>query len=175
MLPINVLLLAQLINVAETGEHLDITAMFYYSVAFFGRCRYDDVKNIRFIDVSFNIDYLCINLKVSKTDKTAVGKQILLDKLDNAAICPWLLANFSSFAPSHLNYSAEFSVFTPTRNGKFLNRKSSYAEWTKKLRIHLIHLVPNVKLFSLHLFRAGGATSAANSGFQQTNIANHGR
>lgn len=54
-------------------------------VCFCGFLRYDDVSNIKYKDVTINIDYVRIFISKSKSDQYRDGNEVLLSKLDSIA------------------------------------------------------------------------------------------
>ena len=158
--------------------HLRNYVMFVLPFAAF--LRSGEVINLRRNDIQFENDHITIYIRQSKVDQLRDGATVLLGQLSDASICPVRLIKRYLELTHILPGSSEF-LFRPISgrgSNKHLvsvNKPISYSTYREAFKKFFKDIVPDVKNYSTHTMRAGGATLAANSGVPERHLQRHGR
>lgn len=134
-------------------------------LSFAGLFRSKELLNIRVCDVHFESDHMRIRVPSSKTDVYRDGQDIFISELNNE-FCPVnLLSSYvrkGAITVNELNKDYLFRSLVYLKATKLYTlgkRAVSYTRFRELFKDCLKHLGYDEKLYSLHSFRAGGATS----------------
>ena len=178
-LPITFSLLCKLIN--NMSYHPDeLLLQVAMAVAFFGclRCgelcvpdhvSFDPLQHLCFKDLKFfhNEHMFSLFLRKSKTDKFSNGVEVYVG-CSSHVICAYCL--MCKFVKTRIDDSPDSPLFSNVRINVL--RRSFFVNATR-LALSALHLDPS--MYSGHSFRAGSATSGADSGFSQWELRMLGR
>jgi hypothetical protein len=156
---------------------IDYQLYFYIVIAFFGFLRFDDVKRLQlkhFTKQGNAGQNLTITIPSSKADQFKAGSEVYISCLPNdLVLCP-VKVSFMYFEFLKCLGSTKSSPVLPASCTR-IDKVISASTLTRRLRLALVGLVPNANTFTLHSFRSGGATAAANAKVPKALIASHGR
>lgn len=142
-----------------------------------GFLRSAELINIRISDIVFNSMYMSIFIECSKTDKYRDGAWVVIAKVDSI-LCPvknvlklirW--GNLSGNDYLLCNICLTKCGYKVRK----ANKKMSYSNLRDLFIEALAPHVVDVKSFSLHSLRSGGASAAANNGVKDRMFKRHGR
>ncbi|CAB4025550.1 Integrase recombinase xerD-like, partial [Paramuricea clavata] len=137
-------------------------------LSFAGLFRAKELLKIRVRDIMWFDDHFVINVPESKTDIYRQGQQVFIARF-NAETCPGVLINRYLAKANILLNDSEVHLF---RNLVYLKsvdsytlgeRVLSYIRFRENFKECLKELGYDEKLYGLHSFRAGGATTIAKS------------
>ena len=146
-------------------------------VGFSGFMRSAELLNIKVSDIVFNPTYMLIFVESSKTDKYRDGAWIMIAKT-GTELCP--VENVSKYL-SWTKLSGNDFLFCnicATKTGYVVRKTNKQMSYTNLRELFLEALSPHVtdiKKYSLHSLRSGGATAAANKGVKDRMFKRHGR
>ena len=169
---ISIKLLRQLVTRLPTSsEPPDLQFYFYVIVAFFGFFRFSDMKRLRIQDFTKRGANLLVTLPSSKTDKFRAGALVYLSaNSKESTLCPATITSTYFSRLSTAGYQPSSTILPSfAKRGAIV----SMATLTKRLRAELSPFVDNADSYTLHSFRSGGATAAANAKVPRSLIATH--
>ena len=146
------------------------------SLLAFLRC--DKLVSLKCCDVKFCGDHIKLHIESSKTDQFREGAEVVV-ALTGTITCPVAaLEQYIKLASIDVT-STEclFRAIVKTKNGEKL-RKGGSVSYTRVRELILGKIRSlgfDADQFSVHSFRAGGATVAANSGVPDRMFKRHGR
>ena len=155
---------------------LRLLAMACLAYAAFLRC--DELIKIRCCDISFQKESMSLSLPSSKTDQYREGAVVLVAR-SSSVTCPvatmeryFEKAKLACKEPLYM-----FRAIVHTKTGERLRRGGhlSYTRARELVKQKLSSLGYDATRFSMHSFRAGGATAAANAGVPDRLFKRHGR
>lgn len=172
MEPLTLELIKKVVN--DQGYKLeDWQFKFYCVIAFFGFFRFSDMVHFKVLDVRIINETLIITVPRSKTDQYRAGASVYLAaNVVDVFVCPVAVTRIYFQQLAAAGYGEETLVLV---NIKEKYKIMTNAVLLKKLRSSLKLWVKNPARFSLHSFRIGGATAAANAKVSREMIATHGR
>lgn len=153
----------------------DLTMML---ISFAGFLRYDELRSLRFNDITIYDNYLLLKIHKSKTDQYRQGDEIFISKGLTLA-CPYNMfvkyVNLAGFDKDSNKF-----LFRPVYRSKHIcklinkDKQLSYTA-AKEALLNRVKLVAPECNIGLHSFRSGGATAAANSDVNERCLKRHGR
>ena len=163
--PITVEMLLAMVQSAD-GCLADLCLIAMALLAFSAFLHCDKLVKLRCCDVVFSPSSMSINLPRSKTDQYREGSSVFIAR-SGTPTCPVAVLEqyftWSASSPSSANFL--FQRIAWTKNGEKL-RKSGHISHTRVRELMLQRLSKlgyDATQFSMHRFRAGGATAAANA------------
>ena len=175
--PISVGMLSAMVQSAD-GSLTDLRLMAMALLAFSAFLRCDELVKLRCCDVIFGPADMTINLPKSKTDQLREGSSVVVAR-SGTPTCPvTMLQQYCTRAAlDRTSQNFMFRGIVRTKNGEKL-RKSGHISYTRVRELMLQRLAKlgyDAAKFSMHSFRAGGATAAANAGVPDRLFKRHGR
>jgi len=177
--PVTVEMLGRMVEDAKLSCSLsDLRLTTACLLAFAGFMRFDEVIQIRPCDLVLQEEFMVIHLPFSKTDQWRKGDEIYITRTGKPT-CPvgMLEAYMCRTATSCTDERFLFRPICRSKSGESLRESGSISDsclrdlFKKKLK----KLGYSHQDFSLHSFRAGGATKAANSGIPDHLFKRHGQ
>ena len=175
--PITVEMLSAMAQSVD-GSLADLRLIAMALLAFSAILRCDELVKLRCCDVVFSPASMSIKLPRSKTDQYREGSSVVVAR-SGTHTCPVaVLEQYCTRAELDLS-SANFLFrgIVRTKSGEKL-RKSGHISHTRVRELMLQRLAKlgyDATQFSMHSFRAGGATAAANAGVPDRLFKRHGR
>ena len=168
-------------NEDDTFSLKNARIMCYALLAYAGFLRFDEASQIRRSHISFLKTHLSLYIPKSKTDQLRHGKTLVIAKT-GGLLCPvtflkcyLLLASIHREDDQFLFRNIVHSASTGERKLVDDDKCFSYSvcrdSMISVLKLHKI----DHKLYSLHSFRSGGASAAANAKVPDRLFKNHGR
>ena len=148
-------------NESATLKDLRLATMSVISFA--GLFRSKELLNIRVCDVSLKDDHVKIHVASSKTDVYREGQDVFISR-SNTNACPGLLLDkYLQKANVTLNDSSDYLfrnlIYLKKTKQYILGKKAvSYTRFRELFKECLTQLGYDCSVYSLHSFRAGGAT-----------------
>lgn len=164
---------------ANLDNTLELRNVCMYSLAFAGLLRFDDLIRIRRNDVIFSVDHLRLVITKSKNDQLREGNEVLISDSASSNSPVKLLRHY--LLRLMIPDDCTKLIFRPLVRVKAghrvveADRHISYTTFRESLKADLVGIVDNPSKYSSHSLRSGGATLAANSGFNDRIIQRHGR
>lgn len=163
---------------SENEDLLVLRDLSMILIGFAGFLRFDELVELKCNDISFQDNYLVIQIRKSKTDVYRSGNELLISSGVTSA-CPYkMLQRYMTKAC--IDNSSDNYLFRPVVRSrdtcKLLNKvkKLSYTR-TREIVLEKLKLVaPDLNL-GLHSLRAGGASMAANANVSDRCLKRHGR
>ena len=148
----------------ESASLKDLRLATMCTLCFAGLFRSKELLNIRVCDLKIFTDYLVIHVPTSKTDVFREGQDVFISKSHGFSCPVRLLERYLSLAKIALDSSNEFifrNIILLKSKGYYVlgKRPVSYTRFKELFKECLSELGHDPQLFSLHSFRAGGATS----------------
>lgn len=172
--PMSIELVRQLVaGIPKKSSLMDYQFYFYVLISFFGFFRYNDITRLAVKDFKRKGPNMVVEVGGSKTDKFRAGSQVFLSAMQTEPLlCPVRV----STEYFELLFKNGYKIDSPVLPSLTVKGKlSSASTLTRKLRSALQGLVLDPSRYTLHSFRAGGATTAANANISRDLIAIHGR
>ena len=148
---------------------------------FAGFFRFNELAALAIQDISFSETHLTVKVTKSKTDQYRKGNEVVISRSGKVS-CPVLnLERYMALAGIDTSHKTSDYLFKPlvkVRSGYKVIEKVkplSYTRARESLVGLLSKFVPTTDIISLHSFRAGGATSAANAQVPDRCWKRHGR
>ena len=148
---------------------------------FAGFFRFSELAGLTIKDIAISDSHLTIQVTRSKTDQYRKGDEVVIAWSDKVT-CPVVnLEKYMSLANIDASKASSDYLFKPlvkVRSGFKLIEKVkplSYTRARESIVGLLKEFVPDTTNISLHSFRAGGATAAANAQVQDRCWKRHGR
>ena len=147
-------------------------------LSFAGFLRFNELVQLRPIDIEIRAEAAKLHIRHSKTDQLRKGDEVLLARTGSAT-CPVAMLERYMEAASIPQESGLF-LFRPickTKTGERLRSTGalSYSRLSELFKQKLSQLGYRAADFGLHSLRAGGATAAANAGVPDRLFKRHGR
>ena len=159
----------------------DARFMCFSLLSFAGFLRFDEASVIRRPHISFFKTHLALDIPRSKTDPLRHGNTIVIAKT-HSTLCPVAFLKRYLFLANIHREDDQFifrNIFHCVKTGERRLTEDDKSCSYSVCRDALITVVKGIgldpKLYSLHSFRAGGATSAAKSQVPDRLFKNHGR
>lgn len=175
--PISVEMLVAMVQSAD-GSLADLRLMAMALLAFSAFLRCDELVNLRCCDVVFNPSSMILSLPRSKTDQYREGSTVIVAR-SGSPTCPVaMLEQYCTRATLDLQSTGFlFRGIVHTKKGEKLRRTGhiSYTRVRELMLQKVAKLGYDAHKFSMHSFRAGGATAAANAGVPDRLFKRHGR
>jgi integrase len=142
---------------------------------FFGFLRFQELADIRRCDIRVFADHFVITISASKTDQLRQGQQVYISKNINSGLSrPFtLLGSYLRQCDFSSDQSTDYLFFRLPKGST--SRPLSYSRASELAKDVFASIGLNPIDFSLHSFRAGGATQAAAAGVADRLFQRHGR
>ena len=146
---------------------------------FAGFLRYNEIAQLKIQDVTICDTHLQLPIRKSKTDQYRKGYELVIHKSNKITFPVLNLEKYMRVASIGLHHSEKF-LFRPisrTKDGYKLiesNKPLSQTRARESIIGRLQEFMGNANI-SLHLFRSGGATKAANAQVSDRCWKRHGR
>jgi integrase len=169
-------------NIIDSSNLKDLTELrnvVFFTLAFYAFLRFDEAVAIRVSHVTFNINHLEIIIPSAKNDQLREGNKVLVAKIDGD-YCPYSLLK-SYFETVDFDKKSEVLMFRRViikGDKKCLHPADLPLKYINVLdtsRRALEKIGLDSKKYGTHSLRAGGSTSAANSGLEDRLFQRHGR
>ena len=148
---------------------------------FAGFFRFKELAALEIQDISISETHLTVKVTKSKTDQYRKGNEVVISRSGKVS-CPVLnLERYMALAGISTSHKTSDYLFKPlvkVRSGYKVIEKVkplSYTRARESIVGLLRKFVPSTDIISLHSFRAGGATSAANAQVPDRCWKRHGR
>ena len=148
---------------------------------FAGFFRFNELAALAIQDISISGTHLTVKVTKSKTDQYRKGNEVVISRSGKVS-CPVLnLERYMALAGINTSHKTSDYLFKPivkVRSGYKVIEKVkplSYTRARESIVGLLSKFVPATDIISLHSFRAGGATSAANAQVPDRCWKRHGR
>ncbi|XP_021365071.1 uncharacterized protein LOC110457925 [Mizuhopecten yessoensis] len=160
-----------------SGDLLVIRDLAMILLCFAGFLRFNELINLRCVDVKMFDDYLTLIIRKSKTDQYHHGNEVVISKGYSSA-CPFAMLT-RYLASANISLDSEHFLFKQVyRSGKVcaLIHKAKPLSYTcvREAILKRLKRVTDGNI-GLHSLRSGGATAAANSGVNERCFKRHGR
>lgn len=146
---------------------------------FSGFLRYSEIAQLKIRDVAIFDSHLSLTIRKSKTDQYRKGNEVVIDR-SNKVTCPvHNLERYMRLASINSDHSTHY-LFRPIvhaqTGGKLItqNKPLSYTRARESIIGRLQEFMNGADI-SLHSFRSGGATKAANARVPDRHWKRHGR
>ena len=148
---------------------------------FAGFFRFNELAALAIQDMSISETHLTVKVTKSKTDQYRKGNEVVISR-SGKVFCPVLSLEIYMALPSistpHKTSDYLFKPLVKVRSGNKVIEKVkplSYTRARESIVGLLSKFVPTTDIISLHSFRAGDATSAANAQVPDRCLKRHGR
>ena len=135
--------------------------------------RFNELAALAIQDISISETHLTVKVTKSKTDQHQKGNEVVISRSGKVS-CPVLnLERYMVLAGINTSHKTSDYLFKPlvkVRSGYKVIEKVKPLSYTRASKF-----VPPTDIISLHSFRAGGATSAANAQVSDRCWKRHGR
>lgn len=179
-MPLTAAHLQNLVIHSDLNNLLCLRNVCVFVLAFAGFFRIEEVLNIKRNNIRFIDNGIIITVESSKTDQLRLGDEVVISRLTGSQSCPVsILETYLGLA--HIDSFSEEFLFRPiskTGTGHRLvgsNKPISYSTIREAFKSCFKSIVPDIRTFSTHSLRAGGATAAANAGIGDRVFQRHGR
>jgi integrase len=145
-------------------------------IAFMGFLRFDEISHLKWSDIEFNLGYITLHIRRSKTDQLRDGDKVLIAQSLSAACAVTLLTKYLNLSNS--DSKSDFFVFRRLSNNNCLrptNLPMSYNSVRQIIKDACLDLNLDCAKFGVHSLRSGGATEAANRAVPDRLFKRHGR
>ena len=162
-----------------SDDVLDRCDVAMFLILYSGFLRYDELKNLLCKDIRFHESHLSISGRKSKMDQLRNGQEVLIARTGRVS-CP-VNALERYFSVAGIVADSDDFLFKPGFRvkgigGLIKQRKClSYTRATEIFRGRFEEWVPNIRGYSLHSCRSGGASAAAQMGVSDRFFQRHGR
>ena len=162
----------------DSKDLLTVRNLCMILVGFCGFLRFNEISSLKCNDVVIHDSHFVLKIRRSKTDQYRDGSEVVISKGTSVACPHSMLLKYIDLAGISLS-SDEF-LFKPIFRSKsvckliYKNKPLSYTS-TRENILKLLALVGGSLNLGLHSFRAGGATTVANSDVKDRNWKRHGR
>jgi integrase len=150
-----------------------------YVLAFYAFLRFEEVISIRLSHITFYYDHFKVVIPSAKNDQLRQGNSVLVANIGGKN-CPCkLLEKYLSAAK--LENNSDMLIFrriVTHQSNKSLHKEDlplKYINVLDSFRKSLEKIGLNSAIYGTHSLRAGGSTSAANSGIEDRLFQKHGR
>ena len=153
----------------------DLRTLFISFISYAGFLRFDDLIKITRKDCSISQDCLTIHITKSKNDQFRQGSEVFIARTFRES-CPVAIAE-RYFAA--LGYPVDCALplvrrLTKTKRG-LIPTSHPLSRTCKSVLNAIKPFVPDIKSYSLHSLRSGGASAASNAHVPPLLISRHGR
>jgi len=167
--PVDLVLIQAIVSkyARENSNLKDLRLATLCVFAYAGLLRSQEVLDIKASHITLAVDHLALFIPTSKNDVYRQGQHVFIAKSDRAT-CPYnLIIRYLNLARIKLDKSPDDYIF---RNVVFLKSSNSYSLGTRRLSYSrfrevfkecISSLGYDHKIYGLHSFRSGGATTLA--------------
>ena len=147
--------------------------LFHFSVCL---DTYSDMVRLVVSDFHFENDNLTIRVQSSKTDFLRAGADVFIAaNTEKVSCCPVRTSRAYFQKLKAIGFTGNDTPVLVDTGKRSKEKTVSAAALLKRMRDSLSNLVADTTLYSLHSFRSGGATAAAQASVPRHLIAMHGR
>ena len=158
---------------------MDVRDLSMILLGYSGFLRFDEISNLHVNDISFEENYMVLNIRKSKTDKFRAGNKVYISKGSTSACAYSMVRRYIDCAG--IDIKSNGFLFKPIFKSRGVHKlihkdkPISYTRSRECIVSKLKTVAPHLNL-GTHSLRAGGATAAANSGvIDDRCLMRHGR
>ena len=163
--------------VYDDNQLMNLRFLAFMLLSFAGFFRSQEVLKLKVGDINFENDYISIFLEFSKTDQYRDGSWVLIAKTSKIT-CPYTVLK-RYMCKADLFKELETPLFRnicKTNKGfKVKKQPLTYSRIREIIKEKMEPIVGDIKNYSVHSLRSGGATAAANAGVKDRLFKRHGR